>query len=182
MPSRKRDPVSNADARAIEQAYYHAKIANPKLTQREFARKALPTIQQRYDDAKSPAEKRRIEESGARYLRLVLEGKRTGTKNVGIARKVRIGQGSDQFQATIRDANGNVRSFDIVGIGARSQLDVPLMEAELREHRDIFGRKLTEWTRRYGDAFGELDIEDLLDTLQVRRVLIHRKHAERIAL
>lgn len=178
MPPRITDP----DARAIQSAYYRAKLANPKLTQREFARKAMPTIQRRYDDAKSADERRKIEQSGARYLRLVLEGKRTGRVNVRQASRAKPGQGHDQFQASIRDASGNVRSFDVYGVGARSQLDVPFMETQLRTHREIFDRKLAEWRSRYADAFGEMDVDDMLDTLQIRRVLTFRKHAERIVL
>jgi hypothetical protein len=183
MAYRKRRPIVppvNPDVAAdeIAEAYFTAKVANPKLTQREFARKAMPTISTRYDNAKSKAEKKRIEESGARYLRLVLEGKRTGRVNVERAQQFRAGSGPDLFQVMVRDSKGVMRSFDLSAVGGRSQLDVPLIEQQLRDNPRAIENRIFAWRERYDI---EIEIEDIAD-FEVRRVLVHRKHSERIVL
>lgn len=183
MAYRKRRPIVpsvNPDVAAdeIAEAYFAAKVANPKLTQREFARKAMPTVSTRYDNAKTKKEKERIEESGARYLRLVLEGKRTGRVNVERAQQFRGGQGADQYQVMVRDSKGVVRSFDLTAVGARSQLDVPLIEQQLRVNPQAIQNRIYAWRERYNV---EIEIEDIAD-FEVRRVLVHRKHAETIVM
>lgn len=183
MAYRRRKPVvpdvsPELSADRVARAYYQAKIANPKMTQGEFARKAMPTIQRRYDEAKSPAEKRRIEESGSRYLRLVLEGKRTGRVNVEQAGRYRAGRGDDLYQVLVTDTKGIKRSFNLVGINTGSQLDVPLVEAALRGNPRAIENRIYAWRERYDI---EIELEDIAD-FEVRRVLQHNKHAERISL
>lgn len=181
MPRRRDAQLTDANAQEIASAYYRAKIVNPKLTQREFARKGMPTISARYQEAESAAERKRIEQSGARYLRLVLEGKRTGRVNVEKAKRFRPGQGSDQFQVFLRDKMGVPRSFDLTAVGARSQLDVPTVEAQLRNNPAAIAKRIAQWRERYAEL--DIDEDDIADMeFEVRRVQIFRKHAERINL
>lgn len=183
MPYKKRPPLvtpvsPTASADRIAAAYVAAKMANPKLTQREFARKAMPTIANRYQEAKTPAERRKIENSGARYLRLVLQGKRSGRVNVEQAARFRPGQSTDLYQVRVTDSKGIVRSFNLVGINTRSQLDLPLVEAKLREDMRPIENRIWAWRERYDI---EIELDDIADW-EVRRVLTHRRHAERIIL
>lgn len=183
MPYRKRPPIRPPvnpaeSADEIAEAWFAAKVANPKITQKEFARKAMPTVSTRYDNAKTKKEKERIEESGARYLRLVLEGKRTGRVNVERAHQYRAGSGGDLYQVMVTDSKGITRSFDLGAVGSRSQLDVPLIEQQLRDNPQPILTRINQWRERYNV---EIEIEDIAD-FEVRRVLIHRKHAEHIVL
>lgn len=183
MPYKKRPPLiptisPDASALQVETAYRRAKAANPKLTQGEFARKALPTVSTRYDDAKSDAERRKIEQSGARYLRLVMEGKRTGRVNVEQAGRFRPGSSRDLYQVMVTDSKGVKRSFNLIGINTRSQLDLPLVEAKLRDDMRAIEERIAAWRDRYNI---ELELDDIADW-DVRRVLTHRRHAETIAI
>lgn len=164
------------DARYIADAYYRAKTANPRLTQGEFARKSFPTIAERYANARNGAERKRIEQSGARYLRLVLEGKRTGAVNV--KRGTRSKGFPDLFQVFVPVQGGGWKSFDLGAAGARSTFDIPLVEQRLRENSAPLEARARIWAQRYALAQSELRI----DNFEVRRVTKHRRHAEYIDL
>lgn len=162
-----RRPLLDENAQRVQAAYLRAKVAKPGLTQREFARKALPTIAARYDAATSDAERRRIEESGARYLRLIMEGKRTGRVNVQRAdhpAKVRRGSLRATWQALIQDKHGNTRSVSMTMPGLESQLDIIYAEARLMdtpEGRAMLEARRALWRQRYDDAFGDFDDNDV---------------------
>lgn len=169
-----RRPIADANAQRIASAYLRAKAANPKLTQKEFARKAMPTVAKRWRDAKTPAEKRRIEESGARYLRLVLEGKRTGRVNVERAVPKKRGASRTLFQIIVRDKHGNARSFNITSEGSYSALDIPYIEQQLRESPEILDARRREWAYRYADDFADFDIDDVsVEKIATSKVPLH---------
>lgn len=170
--------ITDPDAQKIAAAYYRAKLANPKLTQGEFARKTFPTITERHSAAKSRAEQRKIEQSGARYLRLVLEGKRTGRINVQRGELKRPGGQVDLYQVFVPIAGGGWKSFDLGAIGGRSTFDIPLIEVRLREDMSALDAKRQQWAQRYALRGNEINIEDF----EVRRVTRHRKHAVHISL
>jgi hypothetical protein len=170
--------ITDPDAQRIAVSYYRAKAANPKLTQREFARKTFPTITERWGDAKSHSEQRRIELSGARYLRLVLEGKRTGRVNVKRGTFVRGGGSPDLFQVFVPIEGGGWKSFDLGAVGARSTFDIPLVETRLREDMSALEAKRRAWAQRYALRDNEINI----DSFEVRRVTRHRKHSVSISL
>jgi len=174
----KRRIISDPDAQRIAQSYRAAKAANPQLTQGEFARKSFPTISERYHDAKSRNEQKKIEQSGARYLRLVLEGKRTGRINVQRGTATLGGGLPDAYQVFVPVAGGGWKSFDLEAAGGRSTFDIPLLEARLRETPDVLETKRNEWARRYAIQGSELRVENF----EVRRVQRHRKRAVHIDL
>lgn len=176
MPVR-REPRQPEDARReIESAYQRAKAANPRLTRGEYYRKASPTFSARYDEAKSPAERKRIEQSAARYERLIRQGKRTGRVTVEKAYEYTTGYGQDQYQVIVFDAYGNAHSFNIRAVGGRSTLDIPLLEQRIRENPEILGRKYAEFAARYHVA--DIDIANAV----VRRVQKMRARAEILRL
>jgi hypothetical protein len=174
----RRRNLTDPDAQRIQAAYDRAKIANPKLTQGEFARKTFPTISERYGEAKSRGEQRDIEKSGARYLRLVLEGKRTGRVNVRRATFTRPGGQNDLFQVFVPIAGGGWKSFDLGAVGARSTFDIPLIEEQLRRDASGLEAKQREWSQRYALTGNDIRIEGF----EVRRVTRHRRHAVHISL
>lgn len=155
----KRDP----DAERITAAYHRAKAANPKLTQRQFAEKALPKL----------SGKKRKPSSGERYLRFLLKGERSGSELMERAEETLPGGRRDAFQVIVPDAEGNERSFDLTVEGGRSTLDIPLIEQQLRDDPSILAAKRDEWARRYALKGTDLRI----DKFTVRRVRRHRKHA-----
>ncbi len=170
--------VTDPDAQRIAAAYDAAKRANPRLTQGEFARKTFPTITERYGAATSRREQRKIEKSGARYLRLVLEGKRTGRVNVRRGTITRPGGQVDLFQVFVPIAGGGWKSFDLGAVGARSTFDIPLIEEQLRRDPSGLEAKRRAWAERY--ALRDADIGT--DSFEVRRVTRHRRHAVHISL
>jgi hypothetical protein len=172
-----RTKLTDPDAQRIAAAYYRAKAANPKLTQGEFARKSFPTISERYGEAKSRTKQKSIENSGARYLRLVLEGKRTGRVNVKRSMATRPGGQNDLFQVFV-PVGGDWKSFDLTAIGARSTFDIPLIEAQLRADPSALLTKRDAWAQRYAIRPNKIDT----DAFEVRRVQRHRRHRVRISL
>jgi hypothetical protein len=155
-------------AERVRIAYYKAKAANPKLTQREFAAKALPSV----------TKKERKPESGERYLRLILKGERSGREIVAKGSRTDAGGFRDRFQVVVKDKAGNARSLNLVGLGAKSTLDIPLLETELRNRPELLAAKRDEWARRY-----KIEQEDFdPDSFEIRRVRRHRKHAAQIVL
>ena len=109
----------------IAAAYQRAKRNDPTLTQGQYATRAYPTIAERYRHARGDVERRRIELSGARYHRLVLQGKRSGRINIERGAMSRTGGSVDLFQVFIPVAGQKEWvSFDLTGIGARSTFDI----------------------------------------------------------
>jgi hypothetical protein len=163
----------------IAAAYQRAKTTDPTLTQGRYAVRAYPTISERYHKARTPEERRRVELSGARYHRLVLEGKRTGRVNIERGAVTRTGGQEDLFQVFV-PVSGQKEwvSFDLAAVGARSTFDIPSIEARIRSHPEMLDRKASQFARRY-----DVQRSDLHTGLfEVRRVTRHRKHAERITV
>lgn len=161
-----RRPLLDQNAQRVQAAYLRAKEIKPSLTQREFARKALPTIAARYEAAKNDAERKRVEESGARYLRLIFEGKRTGRVNVQKAEHPAKRRSAvvDFWQAIITDKLGNTRSISLGMPGLYTQLDVIYAETRLMNTPEglmILEARRSLWAQRYADAFGDFDDRDV---------------------
>lgn len=163
----------------IAAAYQRAKRNDPTLTQGQYATRAYPTISERYRHARSDAERRRIELSGARYHRLVLQGKRSGRVNIERGAATRTGGSTDLFQVfiPIRGKQEWV-SFDLVAVHARSTFDIPSIEAQIRAHPELLERKAGQFARRYDIARSDLDTA----AVQIHHVTRHRKSSERIVI
>lgn len=163
----------------IAAAYARAKRNDPTLTQGEYATKAYPTIAERYRRARTDEERRKIELSGARYHRLVLQGKRSGRVNIERGAISRTGGSTDLFQVFI-PVSGQKEwvSFDLAGVGARSTFDIPSIEAQIRAHPELLERKAQQFARRYDIQRSDLNVTGF----QVRRVTRHRKPSERIVI
>lgn len=163
----------------IAAAYQRAKRNDPTITQGQYAVRAYPTISERYRHARSDAERRRIELSGARYHRLVLQGKRSGRVNIERGAIMRTGGSSDLFQVFIPvQGQREWVSFDLAGVGARSTFDIPSIEAQIRAHPELLDRKAAQFARRYDINRSDLNVAGF----QVRRVTRHRKPSERIVI
>jgi hypothetical protein len=163
----------------IVTAWREAKAANPKLTQEEFARRALP----------SPKHKQRAKGSGARYLRKILRGERTGAELYREGRATPPSGQSDLFQVDVccpatEDTPGAeeisrrwyiCRSFDLEAIGARSTLDVFAIERH-PEIRRAVSAKMAQWRSEYSE-FGCAK-----PLVTVRRVRKHTKYSETVVI
>lgn len=142
-----------------------AKQADPKLTKADFMMKGSPG-------------KYKNRESAAAYLRVLLSGKRTGSRLWEQSSQTPPGGQRDLYQVAVKDKSGNMRSFDLEVVGGSSTFDVPLVEHRLKEDRKALKQKRDAWARRYDIDTSELDIENI----NVRRIRRARKHALRIAL
>lgn len=165
----------------IAAAYQRAKLADPSLTQGEYAVRAYPTISERYEKARRRAdakEMRRIEQSGARYHRLVLKGQRTGHVNIERGAANRTGGQVDLFQVFVPYGDDKYASFDLTAVGARSSFDIPTIEARLRANPELLGKKARQWARRYDISMNDLQTSDF----SVRHVTRHRRLSERIVV
>lgn len=145
-------------------AWFRAKAANPKLTQREFEIKALD---------------RNPKKADGRYLRLILEGKRSGRILVREAYETPGGGMANVFNISMPDAEGNVRSFNIYaepppGQARFSRLDVPVVEQRIREHPEILESKAAQFARRYNVK--QSDIRT--DRFNVHRVVRQRARSQ----
>lgn len=146
--------------------YRAAKRANPKMTQGDFAVMTHPTISARYHAASSASEKRRIKESGARYIRLELAGERSGRTNVQMGR---IGHGG-RYQV-FTPVGDEWKSFNLLtGSKFRSTFDIPELTIRLQRGQ-VLKEKQAEFARRYKIRRNEIDI----DNIEVRRIQRYKK-------
>lgn len=145
-------------AQEIIARYEYAKSRDPKMTQGRFFRSGT-------------GDRFKSDESAARYFRLLKEGKRSGNvlwnESTGRivtrkGRRVFVSPPSNRnnYQVLVRDANGNVRSFNIGAIGGRSSFDIAILDDEVRRRKDVLQAKAKEWAQRYGIKENDINVED----------------------
>lgn len=144
-----------SDANLIAQRWYEAKAKNPSLTQAEFVRRAIPSyhVNPVVTKGKNKGQRKtqkQIDDSRARYLRLNIEGKRTGTKL--IQRSNITGPVANAYQARIwLGKEAGFKSVNIVSAGNRSTLDIFRVESNPNFDR-IVGSELRQVAAKYPRA------------------------------
>ncbi len=174
------------DAAVIAQRWHEAKARNPRLTQDEFVRRAIPSYKvnpivtkgKNKGAAKTAAQ---IADSRARYLRLVLEGKRSGTSLVRQSNYTSPGGVANQYQARVY-INDDIgwKSINVVAEGNRSTLDVFRVENNPKM-REVIKAEISAWASKYHrdtrDAEADLarwqsgdDAPGIVGQIEVRKV------------
>jgi hypothetical protein len=152
-------PGAEQSSKEVRDAWFRAKAANPSLTQRQFEREAMG-----------------VENPTGRYLRLVLEGKRSGRLIVREQTAVQPGGARGLFQLVIRDKSGNViGSRNVIGGGTTTGLDAPLVHQRLSQQGELQAI-LDEFARRYSVQPDDIDEDDF----EVRKITTYRRPAIRV--
>lgn len=153
-------PGADRASREVRDAWFRAKAADPTLTQKRFEKEALGR-----------------ENPDGRYLRLILEGKRSGRLIVREQTAVPGGGSSSLYQAVFTDRSGNVRSFNVVGAGASGGLAAPLVHDSL-VRSGVPSAVIAKWAAKYDIDMGDIDP----DSLTVRRVMHVNRPTERVRI